>query len=214
MLKLYIVRHGQTTWNSEHRLQGRQNSDLTPLGQEQAEALGKYLKESGIKIDHYLSSPQQRAYDTAKLIAGHEEITVREGLSEIAFGTWEGRRLEEVKKEYPEEFYNFFNEAHKYDSKVNDGESFEEVEKRVRKELDYLTSTYKDGTVLVVSHGITVKILFCILNNHSLEDFWKSEVFANSSLSLVEYENGKFDIKYISNTEFLSDDLKTTWNKK
>lgn len=213
MLKIYIVRHGQTTWNSEHRLQGRQNSNLTPLGQEQAKRLGEYLVEEDIKIDHYLSSPQQRAYETAKFIARDREVIIRDDLAEIGFGTWEGRRLEEVKKENPDQFYNFFNEAHLYDSRVNDGESFEELEKRVRRELDYLTSTYKDKTILLVSHGITIKIIFSIIKNHSLKEFWTSEVFANSSLSLVNFENGKFKVDYISSTDFLDADMNTSWSK-
>lgn len=211
MLNLYFVRHGQTEWNKDKRLQGKQDSELTQIGVKQAIALGEHLAKKGIKIDKYYSSPQKRAYDTAKLISRGEEVTKRENLCEIGFGEWEGRRLEDIKGEHFEAFDNFFSKAHLYDPNVNNGEGYEEVEARVRAELDYITSTHQDKTLLCVSHGITLKMLFKILNDHSLEEFWNSEVLENSSLSLITYDQGKFNIEYISNTEHLEGGLSTFW---
>lgn len=212
-MKLFIVRHGQTLWNKEHRLQGKYNSDLTKLGREQAIILGEYLKKNNIQIDHFISSPLGRAYETARLISSSEEIIVRENLAEMAFGTWEGKDLDEIKKEAEEEFYNFFNEAHKYDSSINKGESFASLEKRVREELSYLTSTYKNKNILIVSHGVTIKMIFSIIKNQSLEQFWKSDIFQNTSLSLVNFYNDKFNIEYVSDTSFLPSELTTSFKK-
>ncbi len=203
MLKLYIVRHGQTEWNRDRKLQGRLNSGLTEIGKRQAIALGEYFKANNINIDKYYSSPQGRAYDTATFIAKNKKVKKREGLSEIALGSWEGKEIDLLKEEFSDNLNNFFKHAHLYEPHNHGGERFEEVEDRVKKELDYFTSTYKNSNIMLISHGITIKILFKILNNHSLEEFWSSKVFQNSSVSLVTYKNGKFNIEYVSSTSHL-----------
>ncbi len=216
MLKLYIVRHGQTEWNRDRKLQGRLNSDLTSIGKEQAIALGNYFADNNIKFDKYYSSPQGRAFDTASYIAKGNKVEKRDGLCEIAFGSWEGQEVDTLKKDYTENFNNFFTNAHLYEPHNHGGESFEEVEARVKNELDYITSTYQNKTanIMFVSHGITIKVLFKILKNHSLEEFWSSEVFQNSSVSLVTYDNGRFNVEYISNTDHLDESLTTSWTAK
>lgn len=212
-MKLFIVRHGQTIWNKEHRLQGKYNSDLTEIGREQAIILGEHLRKNNIQIDHFISSPLGRAFETAKLIANTDEIIIRDNLAEMAFGKWEGKDLDEIKEEAPEEFYNFFNEAHKYDPSINEGENFTSLEARVRDELKHLTSTYQNENILIVSHGITIKMIFSIIKNQSLEQFWKSDIFQNTSLSLVNFNKDKFSVEYISDTSFLPKDLTTSFNK-
>ncbi len=214
MLKLYIVRHGQTKWNRDRKLQGRLNSELTEIGKKQAITLGDYFRSNSISIDKYYSSPQGRAFDTATYIAKGEKVEKREGLCEIGLGTWEGKKVDFLKEEYFNNFNNFFTHPHLYQPNNHGGESFEEVEARVKKELDYFTSTYENSNIILVSHGMTIKILFKILNNHSLEEFWSNEVFQNISVSLVTYKNGKFTIEYISNTDHLDDKLTTGWTAK
>lgn len=216
MLNIYIVRHGQTKWNRDKKLQGRLNSDLTEIGKEQALALGDYFRKNNIKIDRYYSSPQGRAFDTATFISKGVEVEKREGLCEIGFGTWEGKEVSILKEDNFENFNNFFTKAHLYKPYEHGGESFEEVEERVKKELEYLTSTYQNKTanIMCVSHGITIKVLFKILKNHSLEEFWTSEVFDNSSVSLITYSEGNFEVKYISNTDHLDSGLTTGWTAK
>ncbi|MBM2576856.1 histidine phosphatase family protein [Jannaschia sp. Os4] len=88
-MPLYLMRHGETAWNVEGRMQGRRDSPLTPRGEAQARALGGILVAHGLSGLPCLASPAGRATRTAAL-AGLA-ATVLEDLSEIGMGRWEGR---------------------------------------------------------------------------------------------------------------------------
>lgn len=209
-MKLYLVRHGETLWNKKRIFQGKKDSSLTDVGMEQALMLGVYLQNEGILIDEIFSSPLGRAYNTAKFIFPNREIITDERLAEMGFGTWEGKDILDIQAESEKNYHNFFHEAHLYNEKQHKGESFYEVEKRVKEFLAMLIDKYKDKTVIVVSHGLLLKVLMKTIKNETLEMFWKSEVFNNTSLSLIEYSD-KWEIKYISRLEHLPEELKTSW---
>lgn len=209
-MKLYLIRHGETLWNRARIFQGKQDSPLTDIGIEQAIALGEYMKKEKLEIDEVFSSPLGRALNTAKLVFPDREIISHWGIAEMAFGNWEGKDIEHLKTFEKENYYNFFHKAHLYDSKPHKGESFEAVEKRVEEFLKYLISNYEDKTIVIVSHGLLLKVLLKHIKNDSLENFWNTEVFNNTSLSLISY-NKKWNIEFISGTKHLSDRLQTSW---
>ncbi|MCS3458249.1 histidine phosphatase family protein [Aeromonas sp. BIGb0445] len=101
---LYLLRHGQTRFNAQQRLQGHCNSPLTPLGEQQARAMGATLRQ---QLDDPASwtlyaSPLGRAMQTARLVCdelglGHGQIRVDERLKELGLGEWEERRLDEIR---------------------------------------------------------------------------------------------------------------------
>lgn len=101
-MRIILVRHGQTKWNSEGRVQGRTDIPLNARGMAQAEAVGEWL--SGRKIDAVYASPLMRAHDTAKAIADRQGICVRllDEMIEIDFGLWEGKTSRELSKEFPQ----------------------------------------------------------------------------------------------------------------
>ena len=162
-MNLYLVRHGETEWNRLKKFQGQLNSDLTDIGIEQAKALGKYLEKENIDFDFVYSSPQERAYNTAKLIKEDFQIITDSRLMEMAFGKWEGMDVELIKEESAENFHNFFNSSDKYDHRPHEAESFESLESRIRLFLDEIKEKYKGKNVLVVSHGVTLKVFVKII---------------------------------------------------
>ena len=88
-MKLYVTRHGETTWNAANKVCGRTDVDLTERGREQARALGEKLRRQGVKIDRIVASPLKRAVETARLIAGQigePPISVDERLIEQEYG--------------------------------------------------------------------------------------------------------------------------------
>ncbi|MBS5823829.1 MAG: histidine phosphatase family protein, partial [Clostridium argentinense] len=89
-MRLYITRHGQTKWNTEKRMQGFKNSDLTEKGINNAKKLGKALEN--IEFSRVYSSPLGRTMDTSKYILGDRniEIVTADYLKEINLGTWGG----------------------------------------------------------------------------------------------------------------------------
>ena len=96
MLNLFLVRHGQTKWNVEKRLQGFLDSDLTELGVFQAEKLGERLSE--VEFSKIYVSPRGRTLKTAKLVAGNKEneLLTDDRLQEMNFGSLEGKEFETI----------------------------------------------------------------------------------------------------------------------
>ena len=139
-MELYIIRHGQTTWNAEGRLQGRTDTELNENGREAAINYGKTL--TGIKFDKVFASPLKRARETAELIlkaqsevmgtvllshSGYDipEIITDPRLAEISFGVEEGADYRDWLKE-GNPFGYFFTEPGKYKAPEG-GEEIQEV---------------------------------------------------------------------------------------
>jgi len=182
-LKLYITRHGQTEWNLAGKLQGWKNSPLTEEGIGNAHKLANRLKN--IDFDLIYTSHQKRAIDTAKIIRGDRdtEIIRLDELKEIGFGAWEGMKIDIINEKYAEQYDKYMNQPHLYEP--IDGESFQEVFERVDKALKKILSSKKDK-VLIVAHGVTIKIMTAIIKNISLEDLSIIPIYPGTSLNLCE----------------------------
>lgn len=100
---IYLVRHGQTEWNRDRRLQGQGNSALTDLGRSQAQLVADLLARKILEPQAFrlVSSPLQRARETAEAVAGRLGLAIEfdARLAEIALGEWEGRFYGEVQVE-------------------------------------------------------------------------------------------------------------------
>lgn len=112
------------------RLQGWKNSDLTKQGLEDAKRLGNYLKNQS--FDGIYSSPLKRAKETAQLIFPNKTIIEDDRLKEMNFGDYEGKFIDELKKE--KDYYTLWNEP-QGDFSIKNGETYQEVVDRV---LDFI----------------------------------------------------------------------------
>lgn len=188
MLQLFFTRHGETRWNVENRLQGRLNSDLTENGIRDAELLGKRL--STIDFDVVYASPSKRAVETAKLIMEDRMVPLKtdDRLMEIHLGSWEGRTTLEIQQSEPELFH-FYQE--KPTLFKGTGESFEDVKKRVESVLMDLELKHPTGHILIVTHGVVIKVLQTILKERSLDRVWEPPYIEGTSLSIVKLVEGK-----------------------
>ncbi len=159
--KIYLIRHGETVWNSEGRYQGQLNSPLTKKGEEQAKANGekllKYLKD----IDEFVfySSPLDRASTTAKIIAdvigfNKENIIFDKRIQEVSYGIFEGKTKEYCKSELKEQFEA--REANKWSYTLEGGESYETVSIRVKEWLSTLDS---NRPIVMVAHEMINRTL-------------------------------------------------------
>ena len=97
-MKLVVMRHGQTNYNKEHRLQGRKNIPLSDKGLSQAAATRDEMIAAGLHFDRALSSPLERAVQTAEIVGGvnREQIAREERIIEIDFGPLEGQQVESL----------------------------------------------------------------------------------------------------------------------
>lgn len=203
MLRIYFVRHGETVWNTLKIFQGRSNSPLTELGVEQAKKLSQHL--NNIDFKKVYSSPQDRALQTTKLLLGDKnmEITTIDEFQEINMGKVEGIPREEFEKNYPIEYHNFWNNAMEYNPSAYNGESYEEILDRVKLGLERLVKENNNGNILVISHGVTLKAIFNIINEKGIDEFSKQPVPENTSTTIVEYDSNRFKIIKFSDTEHL-----------
>ena len=176
MLKLYLVRHGQTFWNVEKRIQGQAESDLTPEGVRQSMLLGKRL--SKVEFDCIYVSPLRRTLQTLKAMAVNGDVPVVEDprLMEICMGDWQGELVENLKRNYPEEIDCFWTKPHAFNRAT--------------------CETYKPGNILVVTHGAFLKILFTYFRYLQLHDIPQVIHPFSTALSVVELKDGAWNMHF------------------
>lgn len=152
--ELYILRHGETVWNAENRMQGELNSPLTKKGHMDAARQGEILRDRDLQGFQFLSSPQGRAFQTAGIALADVAvaITTDPRLREIGVGDWSGRLRDELPM--PEGKDPFMSH---YEIAPN-GEGFAALEVRCR---DFLADLSKPS--VLVTHGITSRMLRSII---------------------------------------------------
>jgi broad specificity phosphatase PhoE len=188
MLRLYITRHGETEWNTEGRMQGWKNSNLTERGRMNAIALGNALKN--VEFNKVYCSPLERTKVTTGLILGGRkvEIIYDDNLREMHLGELEGLTQDEIKGIYPEFQDHFWKSPHKYVPKS--GESFYDVKERVSRTLEQIIRDNPEGNVLIVTHGVVLKTIHSYFKNLDMENLWDPPFIYDTSLTIVEINNG------------------------
>jgi broad specificity phosphatase PhoE len=146
-----LVRHGQSTWNREHRIQGQLDPPLSGEGRRQAELLGHRL--AGHRFPGFYASDLKRAFQTAEAIGAiiGRDPEPEPGLREIFLGEWEGLRSDEIAERYPEAWARWSEEPN-WDL-VPGGEGMARFEARVTAALDAILQRHAHSEVLVVTHG-------------------------------------------------------------
>lgn len=161
-MKLYVVRHGQTNWNIERRLQGTSEVPLNNAGIKQAQNLAETFKN--IDVDFIFSSPLQRAYDTASFINQYKNLPIHidARLIERGFGDFEG--LDDVSIS---SFDCNINKLLDYHLNYNlyHVEPIQNVFTRVSALLTDLKKLYPDKNILLATHGGVVQVIESILKN-------------------------------------------------
>ncbi|MFQ3546673.1 histidine phosphatase family protein [Halobacillus rhizosphaerae] len=194
MTKIYLTRHGQTKWNLEGRMQGRKNSDLTPLGEEQAKWLGQSLQT--VPLDVIITSSSGRAVQTAEWIRGDRTIPLKktDQLQEIHLGEWEGKNQSQIEKSQPLEYKNFWEQPETFAAEA--GEDFTQVIERTSQEVETLARTYEGKTLLLVTHAVVLKCLMTYFEKKSVKDVWSGAFMHSTALSLVEKQGDDWKVHF------------------
>ena len=150
MPQLFFIRHGQTEANVEGILTGRLETNLTQKGVNDAVALSKDLTE---EFDCYYCSPLTRTHQTLRAIKGNVDFIIDERITEVSSGDWQGK----LKSELPELEYDLYKKG---ELNPPNGESLEDVDKRIKSFLEDIFAKYKaDEKILVVTHNAFMRNL-------------------------------------------------------
>ena len=187
MVKIILVRHGETNWNQARRIQGGgSNTPLNQRGKNQAESIALKLKRE--KIQAIYSSPLQRALDTAQAIAHYHqlEVTIEPSLREIEVGQLEGVLVTEIGKRL-DHFLITDGQSGEL-PKMPGGESLTEVQQRVWSTIQHLADRHTDGIIVVVTHYFAILAIICAALNLPLSQIsrFRLEPGSISTITLDE----------------------------
>ena len=194
-MEIYIIRHGQTVWNKERKLQGSTDIELTEEGRKMASLTGQGMK--GITFDKVFSSPLKRAYETAQLIHAESNVVIEidERIREVSFGEYEGLNVDEMLNNEACGFYHFFDKPELYRA-AEHGETLEDVILRGKEFIEdkILPLEGKAQRVMIVAHGAMNKALLAAMLGRELKDFWKGNLQKNLGASIVDLTAGEFTL--------------------
>ena len=185
MTEIILIRHGETAWNRERRMQGQTDTPLSDIGRAQAEALGQRMTKH--KFSALYSSDLSRAYQTAAAVArvSGREIRRDPALRERTFGIFEGLTYAEMAQRYPEEHARFLQRDADY--AVPGGESPRQFYERGLACINGIADAHPDECVVVVTHGMVLDTLHRAARNMSLTEKRDAPLF-NASLNTFRRE--------------------------
>ena len=195
MIRLYLIRHGETSLNRLGVFLGHTDCGLNDIGINQSKELAIALESAD--IDVIVCSPLKRAYMTALYIAiqNNIDIKIMEGLREMNFGTWEGMHYEEIAKAYPEEWQDWGNNW--LNSSPKGGENFQHFYSRISKTIDEILKLYDNKKVAIVTHDGVMKVAASILLKMEQEGFWNFH-FEHGKYSVFDIQDGHCTVRKIN----------------
>jgi 2,3-bisphosphoglycerate-dependent phosphoglycerate mutase len=205
--RLCIVRHGETAWNAEHRVQGQLDVPLNAIGQAQAEAAAKVL--GGEKFSAIYSSDLARAQQTAQPTASRLAMSValNKDLRERHYGIFERLTYAEVKQKFPEDYARFEAREPGYDFRT--GESLSAFSERSIAVISRIADRHAGESILVFTHGGVLDMLQRFITGSELST-QRGFGIPNAGLNRIELVDGRWQIRAWADTAHLAgalDDL-------
>jgi 2,3-bisphosphoglycerate-dependent phosphoglycerate mutase len=197
-MKLHLIRHGESVYNAEGRIQGHADIPLSELGCRQAEAAAEVLAKQ--PLDAIYVSPLRRAAQTAEIIAKRLELPVQfnELLKEINVGIFQGKIHAELEREYPVEIARWRSEE--VDYAVPGGESRRQLLSRGRAAFESIVAEEREN-VVVVSHGrILMTTIKALLGMPLTEPPFSLQ---NGSITTLSYREGQFELISLDRVDHL-----------
>jgi 2,3-bisphosphoglycerate-dependent phosphoglycerate mutase len=179
-LTVYVVRHGQTDWNKEGRIQGSTDNPLNSTGREQAVATAKAL--SDVKLDGVYTSSHKRARETAAVFEGRAPIVAMDEMRERSYGKFEGSSDKDQAN-----VADWNKRRFTWTDDMEGGESLEAQSKRAEAAIAKVRERHKNGgTVLLVGHGGINPLMICNLLGLPAAEFAKTINQGNDEVYRIE----------------------------
>lgn len=197
-MELILIRHGETLWNKEGRIQGTSDIELSDAGMQQARLLALSLKDQAICAIH--ASPLKRALKTAEIINEfhRKEIQIHSDLMEMDQGDFEGFSFKELMA-CEKEFLNKWI-ADPASVKMPHGESLNQLQGRAWRAVETIMS--KEENALVVAHNFTIAAILCRIRKINLSEF-RSACVDTASKTIVRFQNGEAEIVALNDRSHL-----------
>lgn len=203
-MNILLVRHGESIWNKEQRIQGRKDPGLSEKGRHQAKALAKRLKREDIEVIY--SSGLKRCARTAGIIAKETgaKVKIYPQIEEIILGDWQGKTVEEVKKAYPKVYEAWLRAPST--ARIPGWEGIAKFTRRVDEAFKSILNSNSVSSVCVVTHwGVIAAYLSRTLNT-DFDYLFKTVRVDNCGVSKVSHKDGKSVIQYINDTRHLKEE--------
>ena len=188
MKTIYLMRHGETDWNRELRLQGQQDVPLNDAGRAQAVEAGQRLRRAGLRFDRVISSSLCRASETAMLAAGlpAEAIETDRRIIEMGFGPYDGTPYGLLEGS----IWDFLRDPAHHPRPAG-METEEEMLARFGDFLRSLQADPRDETLLIVTHGVAIRTLLFLIDPTLGEAAWSLPI-ENCVFYRTTLDNGTF----------------------
>ncbi len=194
-----MIRHCETDWNSENRYIGNEDIPLNDNGRNHAKLLSEQFKSKNIKKIY--SSNLKRVYETAEIISKFHSLKVEKipELNEINFGDWVGLTFSEIEIGYKEEANGYLSDPLNFC--FPNGETLREFNKRVLDALDLILKKHSNGTILIVAHGGTNRIILGKALNLPLNEHWgiKQDL---GCINVIDFLNDVFSVSLINGKKY------------
>lgn len=203
MLNIYITRHGQDLDNEKGILNGHRDEALSVLGLQQANELAKKINEKSLSFDKIYSSPLQRAYKTASIIAKALQMDEPEVLPELIerdFGIMTGTRVDKIESTCSPNIIKTRNVT--YFLNPAGAETFPVLLERAKRVLRAIIEKHKDGNILLVAHGDIGKMIYAAYYNLDWQDVLTMFHFGNSDLLFLSSDHGPEDAHLFQVAQF------------
>ncbi|MDJ0661548.1 MAG: histidine phosphatase family protein [Crocosphaera sp.] len=186
-MKLIIVRHGETEWNTQNRVTGQLDSPLTPKGIQQADAIANRLCR--FQFSSFYSSDLGRAVQTANIIAEicGKNVIFDSQLREWNMGIFQGLTVSQMYEKFPQRQKEYYTKNDDY--LIPKGESFRQCRNRGSRVFNKMAERHLDETVVVVTHGCLLMSFFEVVLNLPPGNCWRAKL-DNANFSSFEYVNG------------------------
>jgi probable phosphoglycerate mutase len=203
MTVFYLIRHGETDWNSSGRWQGHADVPLNELGRAQARRLAERLRRDPTRLDAIYSSDLLRAWETAETIGGALGIVPQPlpALREIDVGAWSGLSHAEVLERDRELFERL--ESGEDAPRGGSGERFADLYRRVVGTVDQLAAAYPTGRLALVTHGGPVRALLLHGARDKRDALPRRLHIGNTSVSILTGDRGTWDLGMINDMSHL-----------
>lgn len=184
--RLVLVRHGETTWNAEKRMQGQLDSSLNERGLSQAQARSADMLAQSFDAKYCSSSLRTRQTIDALLDGAVQGVCYQDNLREINLGPWQGQLSYDLAKNHPEQFRLYTEQPEQFE--LAGAETFAEIQNRAVTALEKIVADHTGQKVLVVSHGLFIKVSLLHWLGLPLSQVWQEPRITNCSSSVLAFD--------------------------